>query len=88
MEKIKVQFSKSTPFRKVYMVKDPQNLSFIKSNREIKSSHVKSIVEAFKINSWIPPIYITKSGEILDGQNRYLAFLMAKEQGLIVSFQL
>lgn len=59
----------------VKFIYEPQhNFKLLEANRLIKDSHVRSLMGAFLRGEWIPPIYITKDGYIVDGQNRYKAF--------------
>lgn len=59
----------------VKFIYEPQhNFKLLEANRLTKDSHVRSLMGAFLRGEWIPPIYITKDGYIVDGQNRYKAF--------------
>lgn len=43
-------------------------------------AHVKNIFKAFLNGKWIPPVFVTPKGEVLDGQHRIAAFRMLKEK--------
>lgn len=51
-----------------------KDFRFLSANRIINDAHVKSLMSAFLCGEWIPPIFVTKDGYIVDGQNRYSAF--------------
>lgn len=72
-------FSNRTPFEKCYLVENVKQLSFIPGNRNLRMAHVKSIFKAFLNGEWIPPVFVTSKGEVLDGQHRIAAFRMLKE---------
>ena len=73
-------FSNRTPFEKCYLVENVKQLSFISGNRNLRMAHVKSIFKAFLNGEWIPPVFVTPKGEVLDGQHRIAAFRMLKEK--------
>lgn len=73
-------FSSRTPFEKCYLVENVKHLSFIPGNRTLRTAHVNRIFKAFLDGEWIPPIYVSADGEVLDGQNRLAAFRMLKEK--------
>ena len=78
-------FSSRTPFEKCYLVENVKHLSFIPGNRTLRTAHVNRIFKAFLDGEWMPPIYVSADGEVLDGQNRLAAFRMLKaylEKGL------
>ncbi len=59
----------------VKFIYEPQhNFKLLEANRLTKDSHVRSLMGAFLRGEWVPPIYVTKDGYIVDGQNRYKAF--------------
>lgn len=71
-------FSSRTPFEKCYLVENVKHLSFIPGNRTLRTAHVNRIFKAFLDGEWMPPIYVSADGEVLDGQNRLAAFRMLK----------
>lgn len=73
-------FSSRTPFEKCYLVENVKHLSFIPGNRTLRTAHVNRIFKAFLDGEWMPPIYVSADGEVLDGQNRLAAFRMLKEK--------
>lgn len=73
-------FSSRTPFEKCYLVENVKHLPFIPGNRTLRTAHVNRIFKAFLDGEWIPPIYVSADGEVLDGQNRLAAFRMLKEK--------
>lgn len=73
-------FSSHTPFEKCYQIGNVKQLSFIPGNRNLKIAHVRSIFKSFLNGEWIPPIFVTSEGEVLDGQHRIAAFRMLKEK--------
>lgn len=73
-------FSSRTPFEKCYLVENVKHLSFIPGNRTLRTAHVNRIFKAFLDGEWMPPIYVSADGEVLDGQNRLTAFRMLKEK--------
>lgn len=73
-------FSSRTPFEKCYLVENVKHLSFIPGNRTLRTAHVNRIFKAFLDGEWIPPIYVSADGEVLDSQNRLAAFRMLKEK--------
>lgn len=59
----------------IMFIHEPQKkFNFLPANRLTKEPHVKSLMGAFLRGEWIPPIYVTKDGYVVDGQNRYKAF--------------
>lgn len=59
----------------IVFIHEPQKgFNFLPANRITKPSHVKSLMGAFLRGEWIPPIFVTKDGYVVDGQNRYEAF--------------
>lgn len=77
---IKNLFSNRTPFEKCYLVENVKQFSFIPGNRNLRMAHVKNIFKAFLNGKWIPPVFVTPKGEVLDGQHRIAAFRMLKEK--------
>lgn len=73
-------FSSRTPFEKCYLVENVKHLSFIPGNRTLRTAHINRIFKAFLDGEWMPPIYVSADGEVLDGQNRLAAFRMLKEK--------
>lgn len=59
-------FSNRTPFEKCYLVENVKQLSFIPGNRNLRIAHVKNIFKAFLNGEWIPPVFVTPEGEVLD----------------------
>lgn len=59
----------------IVFIHEPQKkFKFLPANRLTKDPHVRSLMGAFLRREWIPPIYVTKDGYVVDGQNRYKAF--------------
>lgn len=59
----------------VKIITQPQeDFKFLPANRITKDAHVRSLMGAFLRGEWIPPIFVTKDGYVVDGQNRYKAF--------------
>lgn len=73
-------FSNRTPFEKCYLVENVKQLLFIPGNRNLRMAHVKNIFKAFLNGEWIPPVFVTPKGEVLDGQHRIAVFRMLKEK--------
>lgn len=48
--------------------------------KNLRIAHVKNIFKAFLNGEWIPPVFVTPEGEVLDGQHRIAAFRMLKEK--------
>lgn len=67
-------FSSRTPFEKCYLVENVKHLSFIPGNRTLRTAHVNRIFKAFLDGEWMPPIYVSADGEVLDGQNRSIFY--------------
>ena len=60
---------------KIIFIYEPQkNFKFLAANRHTKPAHVRSLMGAMERGEWIPPIFVTKDGYVVDGQNRYKAF--------------
>lgn len=60
---------------KIIFIYEPKDkFKFLEANRHTRPDHVKSLMGAMLRGEWIPPIYVTKDGYIVDGQNRYKAF--------------
>ena len=58
----------------IFIYEPQEKFNFLPANRLTKDSHVRSLMGAFLRGEWIPPIYVTKDGYVVDGQNRYKAF--------------
>lgn len=71
-------FTSKTPYEKTYLIEDPKFLNFIPGNRKVNEKTVKDLMKAFERNEWIPTIYITKDGYVVDGQHRLTAFRRVK----------
>lgn len=71
---------KNCATEKIYLIKDPSELTFIDENRDIDEKVVSQLVNAFKQDEYIFPIYITTSGQIIDGQHRVAAFKRISSQ--------
>lgn len=59
----------------VYQTEDYALFSFIESNRNPVKSHVQNLKKQIQEGYELPPIIVRESGEILDGQHRYLALV-------------
>lgn len=60
---------------KIIFIREPRkDFKFLDANRHTKPAHVRSLMGAMERGEWIPPIFVTKDGYVVDGQNRYKAF--------------
>lgn len=69
-----VMFTETTPFEKIYLVSELKALKLIHGNRIIRTHRTKEIAKAYQRGEKLPPITITPSGELLDGQHRLTAY--------------
>ena len=63
---------------KVYEVLETTDyslFSFIDSNRNISKNHVRKLKEQIEQGYELPPLIVRDTGEILDGQHRYVALV-------------
>ena len=64
-----------TQEEKIIFIREPRkDFKFLAANRHTKPAHVRSLMGAMERGEWIPPIFVTKDGYVVDGQNRYKAF--------------
>jgi hypothetical protein len=59
---------------KVWSTNDYSKFKFMKSNRELRLSHVAELKESIKENPLEKPIDVNEKMEIIDGQHRYFAW--------------
>jgi hypothetical protein len=60
-------------YKQIHFTYDYDQFKFIKGNRNVKQSHVKSLIESMKIEYLKIPIDVNEKMEIIDGQHRYMA---------------
>lgn len=77
-------FSENTEYRKTWMINREQakKLKLLEANRDVNFSKVRSIYQSIAEGKWMPSIYVDKNYNIIDGQHRYFAYLMAWDKGI------
>lgn len=66
--------TKNTEEKIIFIDKPQLEYKFLEANRFVREDHVKSLMSAIVNKEWLPPIFVTKDGFIIDGQHRYQAF--------------